>query len=314
VQVQLQLAAANETIHKAAMDHAANQRAIVVSAADAKFYELVTEMIESVRRFFLPNDLAIGCLDVGLTADQAASLRNHGVQVVDPNLQLTFADQAPSLREMAFLARPCLPNFFDGYYTYIWIDADAWIQTKHSIDELISAANRSGAAFVREDAPSYKRKALVLLWMAKRYFLGFGVLGLLELLPRSQINAGVYAIRHDSELWKNWAIRYKTAMRRTGQATPYDQFALNAAVYLDDTPCEFLPATFNWTCHLSLPKVDSERGGFCTPDDGRTIHVIHLTSGSKTSEVEIEATNGTVVRGRLRFGATLTRVHGATGG
>lgn len=277
-------------------------RTIVVSGADAKFFLLLDELIDSIAAAPEVPAVSLGCLDLGLTPAQVAELEARGVQVVAPTTGLDTGALAPDASKMGYLARPFLPENFPGYDLYVWLDADTWIQHGRALQGLADAALRDGAALVREDDAAYRSNLRLFLWKGKHYLRGYGPWRAARLLLRRQVNNGVFAMRADAPHWRVWRDLYQRALRRTGDAAPHDQFSLNAATYLEGLSTGFLPATFNWICDLARPWWDEDAQRLCTPDPSRrAIEVVHLAGPIKTTEFDIRTTSGGVVRRLLRF-------------
>ncbi|MET3925010.1 hypothetical protein [Devosia sp. 2618] len=94
-------------------------------------------------------------------------------------------------------------------------------------------------------------------------------------------------------------------MHWTGRAAPHDQFALNAAIHLENLPTRFMEPTYNWICDLATPKWDAELGRFVRPvAPHRPIHVMHLAGPAKAREFDVDVIGGGGRRGKLLFGAT----------
>jgi hypothetical protein len=283
-----------------------NHDAIVITAADTKFFFLLKEMVTSIRDAN-GRSLEIGCYDLGLTPEELEWLDGQGVIVAQPRAELRHNFTENVAQKLGLLGRLYLRENFPGRSVYIWMDADTWVQSPAAVRALASGAARHGSALVREDSPNYRFRWDLFLWKAKHFVLGYGLINGLRLLGKPHVNAGVYALRADAPHWEFWRRRYQRALDRTGLAGPHDQFSLNASVYLDRLSTHFLPATYNWICDLALPRFDSATKNFCTPKGaGERIEVMHLAGPIKTTVFQIDTTGGGRVSGRLRFGAALT--------
>jgi hypothetical protein len=289
-----------------AVGNPSDSRAIVVTAANETFFDLLDELLLSLERAEDAPPLEVGCLDLGLSAHQVSNLMARGVHVVQPATGLTMRGQPVGPTALSYLARPYLPDNFPGYQVYVWLDADTWVQRGRALVTLINAANEHGAAMVREDDPTYKSNLGLFLWKAKHYLFGYGPWRGARLLFSRQINNGVFAMRADAPHWAVWRHEYQAALMRTNLPAPHDQFALNAAVHLGGAHTRFLPATFNWICDLSKPDWDEDASCFCSPGSARLpIEVIHLAGPIKNQTVTIRTTRGRTLHGMLRYGALL---------
>src|ERR1019366_3197819 len=74
-----------------------------------------------------------------------------GAILKEPGWDLDFPGRAALPRHyQAMTARPYLPRHFPGYETYLWIDADAWVQDDAVLDLFIATARRGELAIVPE--------------------------------------------------------------------------------------------------------------------------------------------------------------------
>ena len=275
---------------------------MIVTGANAKFFELAEELILSIEACW-PSPVPVGFVDLGLLPEQKEWLVGRGVIVRSPwtgfNLE-RMTDQLPSM--IGYLARPFLNVIFPEHPIHIWLDADVWLQDWDGVRQLWSGAMAKGAAMVRENETAYRFWLWLYCWQLKHYVLGCGVLPGVSMWPRPHVNAGIFAIRADAPHWSSWRKYYQTALDRTGHATPYDQFALNAAAYWDRLPTEFLPATCNWIVNLGRPMWNSRTGKLCVPyPPFTTVSHVHLAGPIKNSIIEIKATDGSRRFVRPRF-------------
>ncbi|WP_426955249.1 hypothetical protein [Muricoccus radiodurans] len=293
--------------HPAARGGAASD-CIVVTAADARYFVYAQELIRSIRASSSVS-IAIGFLDLGVQEDQRDWLRAQGVALGQPQSGLRLKDHEEVSGKFGYLARPFLRESFPGYATYIWLDADTWLQDASALTMLQAAAEADGAAVVRQNERAYRFWPWLIGWQLKHFVLGYGVLNGLRLAACPHINNGVFAMRATAPHWELWQRRYQSALDRTGNPAPHDQFGLNAAVYLDRPRTTFLPATCNWIADLATPMWDEETERFCKPyPPHETIGLLHLAGPAKTAEVEVRTTRGRSLRTRLRYGANVPAV------
>ncbi len=261
--------------------------AIIITAADSQFFDLVQGTILSIRDKPQGKSVDLGFFDLGCTPEQLEWISGQVNQVVKPRWGYTFPgiETAPSYLR-GLLARPSLPKYFPNYEIYIWIDADAWVQDWLAIDLLIQGSRKRGLAIVPEVDRGNKllygpKDYLADLDQAYRYYFPELDVGLLHTYPL--LNAGVFALCHAAKHWSFWDFRLTQALSKRPSILT-DQLALNVAIYLDGLfeKTELLPAYCNWTCHYGLPKWDPKRNLFVEPYLPHTpISIIHLTSSSK---------------------------------
>ncbi len=275
---------------------------MIITGSDAGYFEYARELILSLDRQ-ATRDASLGFLDLGLAEEQRQWLRERGATVVRPQSRLDFRGREWPVGMFGYLARPYMRENFPGFDTYVWLDADAWLQDSHTIAEPVAAATDTGAAFVRQREPSYRYTWWLRGWFVKHYVLGYGVVRGLLLASMPAINNGVFAIRAGAPHWDAWHRHYQAAYDRTQLPGPHDQFSLNAAVLVERLPASYLPATYNWICDLARPVWDAETGTFRVPrGPHELIRVMHLAGPAKKLDYDLEVLGGGSRRGSLRFG------------
>src|ERR1700746_3788195 len=116
-------------------------RLLIGGGADRNYFPLLRDMILSIRAH--SRDVAIGVLDLGLEAEHRRWLSEKVSHIVSPGWDLDFPHRAQTPETLkAQVARPFLRRHFPGYETYLWIDADAWLQDWRAIDLYVAAAGR----------------------------------------------------------------------------------------------------------------------------------------------------------------------------
>jgi hypothetical protein len=280
---------------------------VIVSAADSGYFPLLCDAVSSVRA--LNFTVAIGVLDLGLKADEAAWLAEQGVRVVRPGWDVAFPgwDRAPETFK-AQVARPFLPRHFPGYAMYFWLDADAWLQEWRAVELYCAAAGRDRLAITLELDRAYKRhykRAKLfgwnLAWKTYREAFGWRVADRLGRNPTA--NCGVFALHRDAPHWQAWA-RIMTGVLRRTRFFFAEQVALNYAIFAEDLPANFLPAYCNWAVGDAAPAVDAARGLFVEPyAPHEVIGVMHLAGpDQKSGVVRLNRLDGGTIETSLRYG------------
>jgi hypothetical protein len=229
---------------------------IMITAADANFFELVKGTILSIRQKAEGGNAAIAFIDLGCTGEQLVWLKEHvdTIKKVDWPFDFPDRDKTPEYLK-GLLARAFLREHFPGFDVYCWIDADAWIQDWRAIELFIAGANSRGLAIVPEiDRGSlFQYGELPHYWKQVHgwYNNCFGEKVAEKLCSYPMLNAGVFALHKDAPHWEIWSKNLYIATRR-GHVYMTDQISMNFAVYgcglFNKT--EMLPAWCNWTCHL----------------------------------------------------------------
>lgn len=260
---------------------------LIVSGADSAYFPLLRDTVLSVRA--QRPEAAIGILDVGLAPDQRQWLAERVVALVRPGWDIDFPGRAqlPEGRKAQF-ARPFLPRHFPGWETYLWIDADAWVQDWRAVELLAAAAQRGRLAIVPEIDRAYKRHykrpkllGMNLAWKNYRRAFGWRVADRLGRNP--MVNCGVFALRGDAPHWQTWA----RVMVQVAQRTRFffvEQTALNYAIFAEHLSVDFLPAYCNWMPGDAAPAFDAERGLFVEPySPHEVIGIMHLAGAEQKS-------------------------------
>ena len=129
---------------------------LIASGADRRYFPLLRDTVLSVQS--LHRDTAIGILDFGLAPKHREWLAGRVSHLIQPGWDFDFPDRerTPETRK-AQLSRPFLRRHFPGYETYLWIDADAWVQDWRAVELYLAAAGRDKLAITPEIDRAYKR-------------------------------------------------------------------------------------------------------------------------------------------------------------
>lgn len=128
---------------------------VFVSGADSKYFQLLTELLQSIKATTLYKDIPLCILDCGLTdkerhilLDQfhVKEIRDPGWDIQNHHIWVNRNRQRVILTSefKAMSARPFLPRHFPGYKYYFWIDADTWLQDERSIDAFLLQCDKQG--------------------------------------------------------------------------------------------------------------------------------------------------------------------------
>jgi hypothetical protein len=279
---------------------------LIVSGADSTYFPLLRDTVLSLQTH--RPDATIGILDVGLEPEQQRWLAGRVTHLVHPGWDIDFPSRAQTREgRKAQFARPFLPRHFPGYETYLWIDADAWLQDWRVIELFVEAARSGKLAIVPEIDRAYKRHykrpklfGLTLAWKNYREAFGWRVADRLGRNP--MVNCGVFALRGDAPHWEAWA----RIMARVAQRTRFffvEQTALNYAIFAEHLPVDFLPAYCNWMPGDAAPAFDAEHGLFVEPySPHEPIGIMHLAGAEqKTHVFRLNRLDGGMVETSLRY-------------
>ena len=279
---------------------------LICSGADSGYFALLRDTVLSI--LAQRRDAAIGILDFGLAPEQRDWLADRVAHVFRPDWDIEFPDRerTPEARK-AQLSRPFLRRHFPGYETYLWIDADAWLQDWHVVELYLAAAGRDKLAITPEIDRAYKRHykrpklfGRTLSWKCYREAFGWRVADRLGRNP--MVNCGVFALHRDAPHWDVWARILAKVLQRT-RFFFVEQVALNYAIFAEHLPANFLPAYCNWMPRDAPPAFDAARGLFVEPyAPHEVIGVMHLAGREqKTQLFRLTRLDGGTVETSLRF-------------
>ena len=297
---------------------------VIVSLADANYFPLLEELINSIKRFKESQQVAICILDAGLTKDQKEKL----FKIVDEVKSAEWDIQVPSYKVKgkdwlkSQVSRAFLPKYFPDYEKYLWIDCDAWVNDWESVELYFKACENGKLGITQTIGPGYKITSKVN-WLfgklaiiksqnfkhAVKSNLGYEKARKLAFAPH--INIGVFSLEKNSKGWKVWQDNLSTTLK-AGNIFGSEGLAINMAVYIDELETEFLPLNCNWIISNLLPKYDEIRNTFVEPYlPNQKIGIMHLAAGiwkdgkdmrlDKDVQIEIETLNNNKVEKSLRF-------------
>ena len=297
----------------------------IVSLADANYFELLNELIDSVKRFAKSKDIAICILDAGLTEKQKSILSNK----VDEIKSAEWDIDVPLFKVMgkewlkSQVSRAFLPKYFPNYEKYLWIDCDAWVNDWSSIEVYFKACENGRLGITQTLGPGYKIISKVQWLLGKiaiiksqnfkhaiKSKIGLDKARKLAFAPH--INIGVFSLEKNSPGWKSWQKNLEQTLK-SGSIFGSEGLAINMSVYIDDLETEFLPLNCNWIASNLLPKFDEKQDSFVEPYlPNYKIGIMHLAAGiwknnkdmrlDKDIKIEIKTLEHKLIHKSLRFG------------
>ncbi|MDP8935299.1 MAG: class I SAM-dependent methyltransferase, partial [Cyanobacteriota bacterium] len=280
---------------------------IIITAADANYFELVQGTILSVREKPEGENVAIGFFDLGCTPQQLQWLETQVNIIQKPDWDFDFPGRNESPEHLkGLLVRPCLRKYFPNFDIYLWIDADAWVQDWRAINLLVEGASRRGLAIIpevhRASLQQYGQLPQFWQWVYQKYEANFGEEIAKKFYSYPILNAGVFALRKDALHWEIWAEKLNQGLQKSG-CVMTDQFALNLAVYSGElfNLTEMLPAWCNWIFN-GFPVWDKQRGCFVEPYlPQEAIGILHLAGRQQFDRVQLMATDGDILEISVRY-------------
>ena len=297
---------------------------VIVSLADANYYPLLDELINSIKRFKDSENIAICILDAGLTEEQKKNLSSKVDEIKSAEWDIEVPDYKVKGKEWlkSQVSRAFLPNYFPNYKKYLWIDCDAWVNDWKCIELYFKACENGKLGITQTIGPGYKITSKVN-WLfgklaiiksqnfkhAVKSKIGFDKARKLAFAPH--INIGVFSMEKNSKGWKSWQDNLFQTLK-AGNIFGSEGLAINMSVYIDNLETEFLPLNCNWITSNLLPKYDEENQTFVEPFlPNYKIGIIHLAAGiwkngkdmrtDKSIEIEIKSLKNNKILKSLRY-------------
>ena len=297
---------------------------VIVSLADANYFPLLEELIDSIKRFQESENIAICILDAGLNDNQKKILANKVDEIKSAEWDIKVPNHKINGKEWlkSQVSRAFLPKYFPNYEKYLWIDCDAWVNDWQSIDLYFRACDNGKLGITQTLGPGYKITSKVN-WL-------FGKLAIIKsqnfkhaikskipydkarkLAFAPHINIGVFSLEKNSIGWESWQNNLQKTLQ-AGNIFGSEGLAINMSVYIDDLETEFLPLNCNWITSNLLPKYDEKNNTFVEPYlPNNKIGILHLAAGiwkngidmrlDKSIEIEIKTLTDKKVFKSLRY-------------
>ena len=297
---------------------------VIVSIADANYFHLLDELINSIKRFENSKDIAICILDVGLTDQQKKDLLVKVDEIKPAVWDIKVPDSKIKGREWlkCNVSRAFLPKYFPNYEKYLWIDCDAWVNDWKTIELYFRACDNGKLGITQTIGPGYKITSKVN-WIFKKLAIiksqnfkhavksNIGYEKARKLAFAPHINVGVFSLEKNSNTWASWQKNlYQTL--KSGNIWGSEQLAINMSVYIENIDTEFLPLNCNWITSNLLPKYDEVNNTFVEPYlPNYKIGIMHLAAGiwkdnkdmrlDKDVKIDIQTLTGKILNKSLRF-------------
>jgi lipopolysaccharide biosynthesis glycosyltransferase len=282
---------------------------------------LLNELVDSIKRFKESENTAICIMDAGLTDEQKSILSSKVDELKPADWDIEVSDFKIRGREWlkSQVSRAFLPKYFPNYKKYLWIDADAWVNSWEAIElyfkgcennklSISTNADRSYGglrvewffgSFARIKSQNYKH--------AKSS--GFSEKIARQVATKPHLNIGVFALEKNAPHWEVWQKNLKHALK-AGKIWGSEQIAMNITIYNDNLSVEILPAYCNWTnIGFGGIKFDKEKETLVEPYlPNHEIGIVHF-AGKHNDKIrknknffsKIECLDGEIIEKKLRF-------------
>ena len=298
---------------------------VIVSLADSNYFELLDELVDSIKSFEKSKDIAICILDAGLTSEQKKILAKK----VDEIKSAEWDIEVPAFKVKgkewlkSQVSRAFLPKYFPDYEKYLWIDCDAWVNDWTSVELYFKACENGKLGITQTLGPGYKIMSKVK-WLfgkvaiiksqnfkhAVKSRIGMSKARKLAFAPH--INIGVFSLEKNSPGWTSWQKNLDQTLK-SGNVFGSEGLAINMSVYIDNLETEYLPLNCNWIASNLLPKFNEITNAFVEPYlPNYKIGIMHLAAGiwdgdqdmrlDKSVKIKIRSIQNNLLSKSLRFG------------
>jgi hypothetical protein len=258
-------------------------KAIVVTACDHRHYDLAVDLVASLNA--VPQrDFAIGFIRMGEipVPDAIAAGADH-VVTVSKSRDDVDAQNGFDAAYLGVKAR--LPELIPGYDRYMWMDGDCWLQNVEGVRQAFQAADHASFAAAPQLDANYWTIPIPGDHIVRTYTAIYGEAEMRRWAYYPSINAGVFAARAGSPLWKAWGEALIDARdRQAGSAEPFysDQTPLHRLVMSEQLSFHPLRSLNNWLVYRSPPLIDEARKTLRAPSvPFEEINIIHLAGTAK---------------------------------
>tara|TARA_A100001011_G_C14294203_1_gene837632 strand:- start:1353 stop:2264 length:912 start_codon:yes stop_codon:yes gene_type:complete len=296
----------------------------IVTLADSNYFDLLEELINSIKVHDKSKDVSICVLDAGLTEEQINILKPKVYSIKKAQWDIEVPGYKVLKKEWlkSQVSRAFLPKYFPEFEKYLWIDCDAWVNSWSAVDLYFKACDNGKLGITQSIGPGYRVMSKVKWLLGKvaiiksqnyKHAIKSGIEDNIarKLAFAPHINIGVFSLEKNSNCWEIWQKNLKKTLSK-GKVFGSEGLAINIAVYHDNIDVEFLPLKCNWiTSHL-LPKFDTNKNTFVEPYlPNEKIGILHLAAGiwkndkdmrlNKDIEIEIKTLEGKKIQKSLRF-------------
>ena len=131
---------------------------VIVTLADANYFELLNELINSIKQFKESENTAICVLDAGLTETQKKDLEKKVDEVKSAEWDIEVPEFKVKGKEWlkSQVSRAFLPKYFANYEKYLWIDCDAWVNDWKCVELYFKACDDNKLGITQTIGPGYK--------------------------------------------------------------------------------------------------------------------------------------------------------------
>ena len=296
----------------------------IVTLADSNYFEMLNELIDSIKKHPESSNISICILDAGLTDEQVKIIKEKVYKIKKANWDIEVPKYKTLGKEWlkSQVSRAFLPNYFPEFKKYLWIDCDAWVQDWSCVELYFKACQDGKLGITQTMGPGYRIMANVK-WLLGRIAIiksqnykhakssGINEIDARKIAFAPHINIGVFSLEKNSPCWRIWQENLKKTLSK-GKVFGSEGLAINLSVYVNDVSVEFLPLYCNWIASNLLPKYNNDLKKFVEPNlPNYEIGIMHLAAGiwigekdmrvNKNIKINIENIAGNKTLKSLRY-------------
>ena len=134
-----------------------NSKAIV-TLADSNYFELLVELIDSIKAYEQNKSVSICVLDAGLTAEQLKILKQkvHSIKKAEWDIEVPGYKVAGKEWLKSQVSRAFLPKYFPEFNKYLWIDCDAWVSDWSTVEMYFEACKNGKLGITQSVGQGYR--------------------------------------------------------------------------------------------------------------------------------------------------------------
>ena len=207
----------------------------IVTLADSNYFDLLLELISSIKQFEQSKNIPIGVRDEGLRDEQIQSLNNKVEIIKKANWDI----EVPKVKVLgkewlkSQISRAFLPDYFPDFKKFLWLDCDCWVNTWECVDIYFNAFENGKIGITQTIGAGYKVLTRVkwilgsLATIKSQNYKHAKKSGFSENIARKiafapHLNIGVFSLEKDSGCWKIW----QENLKKTEAKLKKGQFSL----------------------------------------------------------------------------------------
>lgn len=168
----------------------------IVTGADSNYFDMMVELIQSIKATKTYKNTPICVIDSGLTDEQKKKLlENYQVILKNPGFDFYVKPATPQWMN-SITARPYLHKYFPGYRYYLWIDSDTWIHGEWALHNFVNLCVDQGWALCANSIINIFNRHMYGILPLKK---------LASILFKYPLNHGVFCMDAQSGYFEIWA-------------------------------------------------------------------------------------------------------------